>query len=110
MAAPSPSPPQARGDAKLEEFKKSVSSAVNKLADRLISVAEFCASLSSLGLDLRFEERKLADPGHRKRLAYAIARGLRDYFIEQPLEGTYYARKGNVSGAGVTAAGTGNIP
>ena len=56
------------------------------------------------------EERKLADPGHRKRLAYAIARGLRDYFIEQPLEGTYYARKGDVSGAGVTAAGNGNIP
>lgn len=56
------------------------------------------------------EERKLGDPEHRKRLAYAIAQGLRNYFVEQPLPGTYYARKGNVSGAGVTAAGTGIIP
>ncbi|MCC6756597.1 MAG: N-acetylmuramoyl-L-alanine amidase [Arenimonas sp.] len=56
------------------------------------------------------EERKLGDPEHRKRLAYAIAQGLRNYFIEQPLPGTYYARKGEVSGAGVTAAGPGIIP
>ena len=56
------------------------------------------------------EERKLGDPEHRKRLAYAIAQGLRAYFVEQPLPGTYYARKSSVSGAGVTAAGTGIIP
>lgn len=56
------------------------------------------------------EERKLGDPEHRKRLAYAIAQGLRNYFVEQPLPGTYYARKGEVSGAGVTAAGPGIIP
>lgn len=56
------------------------------------------------------EERKLGDPEHRKRLAYAIAQGLRNYFVEQPLPGTYYARKGEVAGSGVTAAGTGIIP
>lgn len=55
------------------------------------------------------EERKLADPEHRKRLAFAIARGLRQYFTEQPLPGTYYARK-PVPGSGVNAAGSGIIP
>lgn len=55
------------------------------------------------------EERKLADPEHRKRLAFAIARGLRQYFTEQPLPGTYYARK-PVTGSGVNAAGSAIIP
>jgi N-acetylmuramoyl-L-alanine amidase len=55
------------------------------------------------------EERKLADPEHRKRLAFAIAQGLRRFFIEQPLPGTYYARK-PVPSTGVTASGTGIIP
>jgi N-acetylmuramoyl-L-alanine amidase len=55
------------------------------------------------------EERKLADPEHRKRLAFAIAQGLRRFFIEQPLPGTYYARK-PVPSTGVTAGGTGIIP
>ena len=55
------------------------------------------------------EERKLADPEHRKRLAFAIAQGVRRFFIEQPLPGTYYARK-PVPTTGVTASGTGIIP
>ncbi|MBP7917067.1 MAG: N-acetylmuramoyl-L-alanine amidase, partial [Arenimonas sp.] len=55
------------------------------------------------------EERKLADPEHRKRLAFAIAQGLRRFFIEQPLQGTYYARKQNGQGAGINAA-SGIIP
>jgi len=53
------------------------------------------------------EERKLADPQHRKRLAFAIAQGLRGFFLEQPLPGTYYARKA-VNGAPISAS-SGNI-
>jgi N-acetylmuramoyl-L-alanine amidase len=56
------------------------------------------------------EERKLSDPQHRKRLAFAIAQGVRAFFIEQPLPGTYYARKGTNPGEGVVAAGSGIIP
>lgn len=56
------------------------------------------------------EERKLSDPQHRKRLAFAIAQGVRTFFIEQPLPGTYYARKGTNPGEGVAAAGSGIIP
>ena len=56
------------------------------------------------------EERKLSDPQHRKRLAFAIAQGVRAFFIEQPLPGTYYARKGTNPGEGVAAAGSGIIP
>lgn len=55
------------------------------------------------------EERKLADPEHRKRLAFAIAQGVRRFFIEQPLPGTYYARKPAPS-TGVNASGTVIIP
>jgi N-acetylmuramoyl-L-alanine amidase len=55
------------------------------------------------------EERKLADPEHRKRLAFAIAQGLRRFFIEQPLPGTYYAKKQGGQGAGISAA-SGVIP
>ena len=55
------------------------------------------------------EERKLADPEHRRRLAFAIAQGIREFFIEQPLPGTYYARKQSGQGAGINAA-SGIIP
>lgn len=56
------------------------------------------------------EERKLSDPRHRKRLAFAIAQGVRAFFIEQPLPGTYYARKSSNPGEGIAAAGSGIIP
>ena len=56
------------------------------------------------------EERKLSDPQHRKRLAFAIAQGVRAFFIEQPLPGTYYARKSSNPGEGIAAAGSGIIP
>lgn len=55
------------------------------------------------------EERKLSDPEHRRRLAYAIMQGVRAFFIEQPLPGTYYARKQGGQGAGISAA-SGIIP
>jgi N-acetylmuramoyl-L-alanine amidase len=55
------------------------------------------------------EERKLRDPGHQKRLAFAIVQGVREFFIEQPLPGTYYARKQSGQGAGISAA-SGIIP
>jgi N-acetylmuramoyl-L-alanine amidase len=55
------------------------------------------------------EERKLSDPEHRRRLAFAIMQGVREYFIEQPLPGTYYARKQGGQGAGISAA-SGIIP
>lgn len=55
------------------------------------------------------EERKLSDPEHRRRLAFAIMQGVRAFFIEQPLPGTYYARKQSGQGAGISAAG-GIIP
>jgi N-acetylmuramoyl-L-alanine amidase len=55
------------------------------------------------------EERKLSDPEHRRRLAFAIVQGVREFFIEQPLPGTYYARKQSGQGAGINAAG-GIIP
>ena len=56
------------------------------------------------------EERKLNSPEHRKRLAYAISQGVRAFFIEQPLPGTYYARSGNIAPAGVNAASGGVFP
>jgi N-acetylmuramoyl-L-alanine amidase len=55
------------------------------------------------------EERKLSDPEHRRRLAFAIMQGVREYFIDQPLPGTYYARKQGGQGAGISAA-SGIIP
>jgi N-acetylmuramoyl-L-alanine amidase len=55
------------------------------------------------------EERKLSDPEHRRRLAFAIMQGVRAFFIEQPLPGTYYARKQSGQGAGIGAA-SGIIP
>jgi len=55
------------------------------------------------------EERKLADPQHRKRLAFAIAQGLRGFFLEQPLPGTYYARKA-VNGAPISASSGTIVP
>ncbi len=55
------------------------------------------------------EERKLADPEHRKRLAFAIAQGVREFFIEQPLPGTYYAKKQLNQASGINA-GAGIIP
>jgi N-acetylmuramoyl-L-alanine amidase len=55
------------------------------------------------------EERKLSDPEHRKRLAFAIVQGVREFFIEQPLPGTFYARKQSGQGAGISAA-SGIIP
>lgn len=55
------------------------------------------------------EERKLSDPEHRRRLAFAIMQGVRAFFIEQPLPGTYYARKQSGQGAGISAA-SGIIP
>lgn len=56
------------------------------------------------------EESKLSDPEHRRRLAFAIAQGLRDFFIEQPVPGTYYAKKPGAQVGGVNAAGSGIIP
>ncbi len=56
------------------------------------------------------EERKLADPEHRKRLAYAIAQGVREFFIEQPLPGTYYAKKQGMPATGINATSSGVIP
>ncbi|MBP6534953.1 MAG: N-acetylmuramoyl-L-alanine amidase [Arenimonas sp.] len=55
------------------------------------------------------EERKLSDPEHRRRLAFAIAQGIREFFIEQPLPGTYYARKQSGQSTGINAA-SGIIP
>ena len=55
------------------------------------------------------EESKLNDPAHRKRLAFAIAQGLRQYFIEQPTDGTYYAKKQLNQASGINA-GSGIIP
>ncbi len=55
------------------------------------------------------EERNLNNPEHRKKLAYAISQGVRNFFIEQPLPGTYYAKKSSGQGAGI-AAGAGLIP
>jgi N-acetylmuramoyl-L-alanine amidase len=49
------------------------------------------------------EERKLNDPQHRKRLAFAITQGIRSYFVGQPLPGTYYARRQNAPPPGVNA-------
>ncbi len=56
------------------------------------------------------EERKLNSPEHRKRLAFAISQGVRAFFIEQPLPGTYYARSGSIAPAGVNAASGGVLP
>lgn len=56
------------------------------------------------------EERKLNSPEHRKRLAFAISQGVRAFFIEQPLPGTYYARSGSIAPAGVNAASGGVFP
>ncbi len=55
------------------------------------------------------EESKLSDPEHRKRLAFAIAQGLRQFFIEQPLPGTYYAKR-QLSQAAEINASSGIIP
>ena len=55
------------------------------------------------------EERKLSDANHQKRLAYAIAQGLREFFIEQPLPGTYYA-KSQINQASGINTGAGIIP
>ncbi len=56
------------------------------------------------------EESKLSNPEHRKRLAFAIAQGLREFFIEQPLPGTYYAKKQGLQASGVNAASSSIIP
>lgn len=55
------------------------------------------------------EERNLNNPEHRKKLAFAISQGVRNFFIEQPIPGTYYAKKQNASGAGISAS-SGIIP
>jgi len=39
------------------------------------------------------EEKKLGDPDYRKRLASAIATGVRQYFSDQPPPGTWYAAR-----------------
>lgn len=56
------------------------------------------------------EERKLNNPEHRKRLAFAISQGVRSFFIEQPLQGTYFARASTVTPAGVNAVSGGVFP
>lgn len=56
------------------------------------------------------EERKLNNPEHRKRLAFAISQGVRSFFIEQPLPGTYYARSGKIAPVGVNAVSGGILP
>lgn len=55
------------------------------------------------------EEQNLNNPEHRKKLAYAISQGVRNFFIQQPLPGTYYAKKPTGQGAGIVA-GSGVIP
>ena len=55
------------------------------------------------------EERKLSDSNHQKRLAFAIVQGVREFFIEQPLPGTYYAKKQMSQASGINA-GSGIIP
>jgi N-acetylmuramoyl-L-alanine amidase len=39
------------------------------------------------------EERRLADPGYRQRLAGAIAEGVRRYFTDQPPPGSWFASR-----------------
>jgi len=39
------------------------------------------------------EEKNLGDPDYRKRLASAIASGVRQYFSDQPPPGTWYAAR-----------------
>ena len=56
------------------------------------------------------EERKLNDPQHRKRLAFAITQGIRSYFVEQPLPGTYYARRQSAPPPGVNAVSGSILP
>jgi N-acetylmuramoyl-L-alanine amidase len=56
------------------------------------------------------EERKLNNPEHRKRLAFAISQGVRSFFIEQPLQGTYFARSSTITPAGVNAVSGGVFP
>lgn len=56
------------------------------------------------------EERKLNNPEHRKRLAFAISQGVRSFFIEQPLQGTYFARASTVTPTGVNAVSGGVFP
>lgn len=56
------------------------------------------------------EERKLNDPQHRRRLAFAITQGIRSFFIEQPLPGTYYARRQSAPAPGVNAVSGSILP
>jgi N-acetylmuramoyl-L-alanine amidase len=56
------------------------------------------------------EERKLSNPEHRKRLAFAISQGVRSFFIEQPLPGTYFARSSTIAPTGVNAVSGGVFP
>ena len=56
------------------------------------------------------EARKLNNPEHRKRLAFAISQGVRSFFIEQPLQGTYFARSNTITPAGVNAVSGGVFP
>lgn len=39
------------------------------------------------------EERKLKDPGHRRKLAHAILEGVREYFLEVPPPGSWFASR-----------------
>lgn len=55
------------------------------------------------------EEHNLNNPEHRKKLAFAISQGVRNFFIEQPLPGTYYAKRSSGQAAGIVA-GSGIIP
>ena len=55
------------------------------------------------------EERNLNNSEYRQKLAFAISQGIRNFFIEQPLPGTYYAKKQSSPGAGISAS-SGIIP
>ncbi len=55
------------------------------------------------------EERNLNNAEYRQKLAFAISQGIRNFFIEQPLPGTYYAKKQSAPGAGISAS-SGIIP
>ena len=45
------------------------------------------------------EERRLDDPGYRRRLAAAITDGVRRYFVGQPPPGSYFASASEAGGA-----------
>ncbi len=50
------------------------------------------------------EEKKLIDPGHQRRIATAVLKGINDFFLNQPPPGTLYAAR--AAAEATTAAGS----